>query len=344
MKVLFIGGTGIISSAVSELAVRMGIELYILNRGNRNDFIPEGAKVLIGDIRDGDSVKSALKNQCFDSVVDWVSYVPGHVENDIRLFTNITNQFIFISSASAYQKPLTHYLIDESTPLSNPYWQYSREKIACEDRLMKEYRENGFPVTIVRPSYTYGKTTIPFLFNSKEHRWTLVERMKKGKKIIVPGDGTSLFTITHNSDFAKGFVGLLGNSKSIGHAFHITSDEVLTWDQIALIIGKAAGVEPEILHVSSDFICRVAPEYTGGLIGEKSVSMVFDNSKIKRFVPGFCATMPLLEGMKQTIDWYFTNPSLCSIDHGFNDLSERIIKGWEKGIEAAGSAYRRQGN
>ena len=335
MKVLFIGGTGVISSAVSALAVEKGIGLYLLNRGTRNDFIPQGAIVLKGDIRDEDSVRTVLKNHRFDAVVDWISFVPEHVENDIRLFSGIARQFIFISTASAYQKPLLHYLIDESTPLRNPYWQYSNDKIACEDRLMQEYRENGFPVTIVRPSYTYNKTTIPFLFNSREHRWTLVDRMKKGRKIIVPGDGTSLFTVTHNTDFAKGFVGLLGNSKSIGHAFHITSDEVLTWDQIACAIGAAAGVEPDIIHVSSDFICRISPEHTGGLIGEKSISMVFDNSKIKRFVPGFSATMPFAEGIRESIRWYEANPELCSIDDDFNNLSDRIISGWEKGIEAA---------
>ena len=337
MKVLFIGGTGVISSAVSALAVEKGIELYLLNRGSHNDFVPQGAIVLKGDIRDAASVTAALKNHCFDAVVDWISFVPEHVENDIRLFSGITGQFIFISTASAYQKPLRHYLIDESTPLCNPYWQYSKDKIACEDRLMQEYRGNGFPVTIVRPSYTYNKTLIPFLFNSREHRWTLVDRMKKGKKIIVPGDGTSLFTITHNTDFAKGFIGLLGNFKSIGHAFHITSDEVLMWDQIARFIGTAAGVEPDIVHVSSDFICRISPEYTGGLIGEKSVSMVFDNSKIKRFVPGFIATMPFAEGIRESIRWYEANLELCSIDEDFNHLSDRIIRGWEKGIEAAAS-------
>jgi nucleoside-diphosphate-sugar epimerase len=335
MKVLFIGGTGVISSAVSALAVEKGIELYLLNRGTHNDFVPKGAIVLKGDIRDAASVTAALKNYRFDAVVDWISFIPEHVENDIRLFSDIAGQFIFISTASAYQKPLRHYLIDESTPLCNPYWQYSQDKIACEDRLMQEYREKGFPVTIVRPSYTYNKTLIPFLFNSKEHRWTLVDRMKRGKKIIVPGDGTSLFTITHNTDFAKGFVGLLGNFKSIGHAFHITSDEVLTWDQIARFIGAAAGVEPDIIHVTSDFICRISPEYTGGLIGEKSVSMVFDNSKIKHFVPGFTATMPFAKGIKDSIRWYEANPELCSADEGFNSLSDRIIRGWEKGMEDA---------
>lgn len=335
MKVLFIGGTGVISSAVSALALEKGIELYLLNRGNRNDFVPEGANILKGDMRDEESVRAAIRSHRFDSVVNWISFVPEDVEKDIRLFSGITDQFIYISSASAYQKPLRHYLVDESTPLCNPYWEYSRNKIACEDRLMQEYRENGFPVTIVRPSYTYNKTSIPFLFNSREYRWTLVDRMRRGKKIIVPGDGTSLWTITHSTDLAKGFVGLLGNQKTIGHAFHITSDEVLTWNQIAHFIGAAVGVEPDILHVSSDFICKVSPDHTGGLIGEKSVSVVYDNSKIKRYVPEYCPSVPFSEGIKESIAWYEANPQLQKVDDAFNDLCDRIIRGWEKALEIA---------
>ncbi len=335
MKVLFIGGTGVISSAVSELAVVKGMELYLLNRGTRNEFVPEGAIVLKGDITDEENVAAVLKGHFFDAVVDWIAFTPDQVERDIRLFTGKTRQYIFISSTSAYQKPPLDYKVNESTPLYNPHWQYSRDKIACEDLLMGEYRKNGFPVTIVRPSYTYNKTTIPFLFNSRSHRWTIVDRMLRGKKIIVPGDGTSLFTVTHNTDFAKGFTGLLGNIQAIGHAFHITSDEVLTWDQIAIAIGRAADVEPDIMHVSSDFICAVSPEHTGGLLGDKSVSSVFDNSKLKRFVPGFMATMPFAEGIKQSIEWYKAKPELRAVDDGFNALSDRIIAAWENALRSA---------
>lgn len=337
MKVLFIGGTGVISSAVSELAVRRGIELYLLNRGTHNDFVPEGAVLLKGDIRDTENIALILKDYEFDAVVDWIAYTPDHVENDYKLFNGKTGQYIFISSTSAYQKPVIRYFADESTPLHNPYWQYSRDKIACEEFLTQKYRDYGFPVTIVRPSYTYNKTTIPFLFNSRKYRWTVVNRMRKGMKIIVPGDGTSLFTITHNTDFAKGFVGLLGNIQSIGHAFHITSDEVMTWDQVAGAIGRAAGCEPEIVHVSSDFICAISPEYTGGLHGDKSVSYVFNNSKIKRFVPEFTATVSFSEGIKQSIDWYESNPELCKVDDEFNSLTDRIINAYNKGIESAKS-------
>ncbi len=337
MKVLFIGGTGTISSAVSELAVMNGFDLYLLNRGTRNQLVPEGAKVIKGDIRDYETTKEVLKDHRFDVVVDWVAFTPDHVENDIRLFRGKTDQYIFISSASAYQRPQTHYLIDESTPLRNDYWQYSRDKIACEERLMQEYRESGFPVTIVRPSYTYGKTMIPFIFNSRVHRWTIVDRMRKGKKIIVPGDGTSLWVMTHNTDFARGFIGLVGNMQAIGHAFHITSDEVMTWDQIAYAIGKAAGAEPDIIHIPSDFISILSPESRGGLLGDKAVSVVFDNSKIKRFVPGYKAVKPFREGIKECIEWHESRPEMCTVDEEFDRLCDRIIEAYEKGIEYARS-------
>ena len=333
MKVLFIGGTGVISTAVSELAVKSGIELYLLNRGNQSGFAPDGARFIKGDIRDAVGTAEALKDYSFDAVVDWIAFTPGHVETDINLFKGKTGQYIFISSASAYQKPPSSYLIDESTPLYNPFWQYSRDKIACEDLLMDEYRKNGMPVTIVRPSYTYGNTMIPFALNSRKYRWTLVDRMRRGKKIIVPGDGSSLYTITHNTDFAKGFVGLLGNIQAIGHAFHITSDEVLTWNQIAGIIGKAAGAEPDIIHIPSDFIGALSPEHIGSLLGDKAVSVVFDNSKIKRFVPGFTAAVPLSRGVKQTIDWYEANPDMCKSDEEFDKLCDRIIAAYETGLK-----------
>lgn len=326
MRVLFIGGTGIISSSAAEFAVKEGIDLYLLNRGNSSEFVPDGAKVIKGDIRDIDSVSRALNTMNFDVVVDWIAFTPEHIKKDIKLFKGRVSQYIFISSASAYQKPSTHYLIDESVPLSNPYWQYSRDKIACEDLLVKEYRESGFPITIVRPSYTYNKTYIPYIFNSRKYGWTLIDRIRKGKKIIVPGDGTSLWTLTHSKDFAKGFVGLLGNVQAIGNAFHITSDEVLTWNQITEIIGAAVGAKPDIVHIPSDIIAAFSPEDLGGLLGDKSVSVVFDNSKIKRFVPNFTATIPFSQGIKETIDWFEVNPALCKVDEEFNALVDKMIE------------------
>jgi nucleoside-diphosphate-sugar epimerase len=332
VKALFIGGTGLISQAVSRLAVERGVELSLLNRGLRGEFFPAGARQILADARDADAMRKALGNMEFDVVVDWIAFTPDQIELDIDLFKDRTGQFFFISSASAYQKPATHYLITESTPLSNPFWQYSRDKISCEERLDRAYRENGFPVTVVRPSYTYGDTLIPAALRSRSHPWTLVDRMKRGKEVIVQGDGTALWTMTHNSDFAKGFVGLMGNARAIGQAFHITSDEVLTWDQIMRFIGAAAGVEPRIVHVASDFIAKADPERSGGLVGDKSHCCIFDNSKIKAFVPGYVATMPFSEGVARSIRWFEAHPELCTIDAAFNEFSDRVIAAQEKAL------------
>lgn len=329
MKVLFIGGTGIISEGVSRRAIEDGHELYILNRGTRTQFIPKGAKITTGDIRNIDSCVKALENFHFDVVVNWITFTPEHLKADIEIFTNKTEQYILISSASAYQKPPSNYIITESTPLENPFWQYSRDKIECEKIVLNEYNRTGFPVTIVRPSFTYGLSMIPAALNSWEHPWSLVDRMKNGKEIIVHGDGTSLWTMTHNEDFAKGFVGLFGNKKSIGEAFHITSDEVLTWDEIYKAIGRAAGVEPNLIHITSDFIVSKAPELTGALLGDKTYSIVMDNSKIKSFVPGFKAVIPFAEGIKKTVEYYLKHPELCTVDNEWDNLMDKIIAAYK---------------
>ncbi|NLL07081.1 MAG: SDR family oxidoreductase [Clostridiaceae bacterium] len=329
MKVLFIGGTGIISEGVSRRAIEDGHELYILNRGTRTQFIPKGAKIITSDIRNIDSCVKALENFHFDVVVNWITFTPEHLKADIEIFTNKTEQYILISSASAYQKPPSNYIITESTPLENPFWQYSRDKIECEKIVLNEYNRTGFPVTIVRPSFTYGLSMIPAALNSWEHPWSLVDRMKNGKEIIVHGDGTSLWTMTHNEDFAKGFVGLFGNKKSIGEAFHITSDEVLTWDEIYKAIGRAAGVEPNLIHITSDFIVSKAPELTGALLGDKTYSIVMDNSKIKSFVPGFKAVIPFAEGIKKTVEYYLKHPELCTVDNEWDNLMDKIIAAYK---------------
>jgi nucleoside-diphosphate-sugar epimerase len=333
MKVLFIGGSGIISTASTKLAIERGIELYLLNRGNRA--VPAGAISLQADINDVAAVQAALGDLQFDAVVNWVNFTPDQVERDIALFTGRTKQYIFISSASAYQKPVGHYLITESTPLANPLWDYSRNKIACEERLMQEYRTNGFPFTVVRPSLTYGDTQIPLVTNSWQKPYTIIQRMRQGKPVVVPGDGTSLWTITHNSDFAKGLVGLLGHQQAIGHAFHITSDESLTWDQFYQIVGDAIGVQPKIVHIASDFISACMPDMLGSLQGDKVVSVVFDNSKIKRFVPDFCATTTFAQGIRQTIANFDANPSLQEIDHELDAAWDALIEAYEAGLAAA---------
>lgn len=338
MKVLFIGGTGLISQAVSRLAVEQGIELYLFNRGERSEFVPDGAEVIQGDIRDAAGAAEALKGYEFDAVVDWIAFTPEHVQTDIELFAGKTKQYIFISSASAYQKPQQSYLITEETPLANPYWQYSRDKIACEELLMEVHRTSAFPVTIVRPSHTYGVTAIPAALTSWQHPWSLVERIRKGQPLVIHGDGTSLWTLTHNTDFAKGFIGLLGNSEAIGEAIHITSDESLNWNQIYAAIGEAAGREPKVVHISTDFIAAHTPAGTAdGLIGDQAVSSVFDNSKLKRLVPEFSAAVPFAEGIRMSVDWFEARPQLCTVDTEWSKMLDMLIS--RHGVDAKLLSY-----
>lgn len=336
MNVLFIGGTGIISSGCSELAVERGMQLTILNRSvSTKHSIPAGAQQLVGDIRsDPDGVAALLRGRRFDAVVDWVAFTAEDVQQDIRIFGGNTGQFVFISSASAYQKPPAHYRITEETPLENPYWDYSRNKIAAEERLMQAHREGNFPVTIIRPSLTYGPSQIPLAGASWQHPYTVVDRIRKGKKIIIPGDGSSLWTVTWNGDFAKGLVGLLGQQPAIGQAFHITSDEVLSWNQIYLEVGKALGLEMDVVHVSSDLIAAYNPRATGSLTGDKMNSVVFDNSKIKRFVPDFKCEVLWAEGLRRALAWHEADPARMTIDAEMNALWDRIIAGYERALPA----------
>ena len=331
MKTLFIGGTGVISTACTALAAERGMEVTLLTRGQHPANLPAGAKTLIADINDP-TLSAKLDPSKFDAVVDFIAFTPADVERDLRLFRGRTRQFVFISSTSAYQKPLSHYLITESTPLANPYWEYSRNKIACEERLMRACREESFPVTIVRPSLTYGETLVPLVLNSWQRSYTAVDRMIRGQKMVVPGDGSSLWTITHNTDFAKGLIGLLGNEQAIGEAFHITSDEVLTWDQLFRIVGQVVGVEPTLVHIPSDFIAACWPEKLGTLTGDKSVSVVFDNSKVKRFVPGYSATTTFAQGIQKSIAWFNADPSRKQIDDATNSIWDKLIEGYEKGL------------
>jgi nucleoside-diphosphate-sugar epimerase len=325
MKVLFIGGTGFISTSVSRMAIERGMELYLLNRGIRSSEIA-GAHQLTGDIHNPESMRNALKDLKFDVVVDWIAYTPEDIERDLQVFRGRTKQFVFISSASAYQKPVVNYIITESTPLENPYWDYSRNKIASEEMLMKAYRDEDFPVTIVRPSYTYA-TYLPVAIGGFGS-YTLADRLLKGKPIIGHGDGTSLWVNTHAEDFAKGFLGLLGNKQAIGHAFHITSDEVLTWDQIYQTIADGLGVEAKIIHIPTDFIIKEVPRLTGDLIGDKTWSVIFDNSKIKSFVPEFQATISFREGIQRTLAWFAADKSRQKIDELVNQEMDQIIKAY----------------
>jgi len=324
MKVLFIGGTGVISSACAQLAAERGIELYFFNRGQSWRPVPEGVQVLYGDIRKPTEAANVLEGYTFDVVANWIGFVPEHIETDLELFRGRVGQYIFISSASAYQTPPASLPVTESTPLDNPYWEYSRQKIACEERLVRAYREEKFPITIVRPSHTYDATKIPV-----RGGYTAIDRMRRGKKLFVHGDGTSLWVLTHHQDFAKGFVGLLGNSRAIGDAFHITSDEVLTWNQIYELLAQAAGCQPRLVHLPSEYINAFDAEEGAGLLGDKAHSMIFDNSKIKRLVPDFAATIPFSRGAEEIIAWHNADPSRQQIDKTFNELTDRMIAAYE---------------
>ena len=328
MKILFIGGTGIISSACTALAAQRGLDLYLLNRGetSKRGPIPAGVKVLRGDINDPQSARAALGDHHFDVVVNWIAFVPAQIEANLALFRGRTNQFVFISSASAYQTPPAGLPVTESTVLHNPYWEYSRNKIACEERLLRAYREEGFPITIVRPSHTYDKTLLPF-----DGGYTIVARMRQGKPVIVLGDGTSLWTLTHHKDFAWAFLGLLGNPHAIGETFHITSDEWLPWNQIYRLIAAAAGVpDPQLVHVPSDLIAAYDPNIGAGLLGDKSHSMIFDNSKVKRLVPDYVARIPFAQGAREIIAWYDADPARQVINPDVDALIERILAGYQR--------------
>lgn len=320
MKVLFIGGTGIISSACSELAIRHGIDLYLLNRRRSTRPAPEGAISIQGDIRQPASVIAALGNLKFDSVVEWVAYTPDQVKSDIELFHDRTKQYVFISSASAYQKPPGFLPISESTPLHNPFWQYSRDKAACEALLEIAGQQEGFPFTIVRPSHTYDCTLLPF-----HGGYTTVARMRGGKPVVVHGDGTSLWILTHHGDFAVGFVGLLGNPHAIGQSFHITSDESLSWNQIYTIVAQAAGVVPHLVHVPSELIAKYDPEWGDSLLGDKAHSMIFDNSKIRQLVPQFQPAIPFWQGAREIIAWYDADVSRQVSEPQFDKVQDQLI-------------------
>ncbi len=321
-KVLFIGGNGVISSACTPLAVERGVELTMLTRGSTTHRpVPDGVRQLRADVRDPQSVRAALGDEEFDAVVDWVAFTPEHVAADVELFRGRTGQYVFISSASAYQTPPSRLPVTESTPLRNPFWEYSRNKIACEDLLVRAYREEGFPATVIRPSHTYDRTLVPL-----DGGWTPVERMRQGKEIVIHGDGTSLWTLTHHTDFARGLVPLLGNPRTVGEAFHITGDDVLTWDQIARALAAAAGVEARIVHVPSDVLAAEDPELGAGLLGDKAHSMVFDTSKLRALVPDFATTVRFEQGAREIVDWYDADPARRVVDAGFDALSDRMVE------------------
>ena len=327
MKALFIGGTGTISMAITRKLAEQGHELYLINRGNRNEELPERVKVITADINDEADVAEKIKDLSFDVVCDFIGFVKPQLERDYRLFNGKTRQFMYISSASAYQKPLSDYRINEGTPLSNPYWEYSRNKIECEEYLMKMYRENGFPITIIRPSHTYDERSVPLGVHGNKGSWQVVKRIMEGKPVIIPGDGTSLWTITSNEDFAKAYIGLIGNPHAIGEAYQITSDESVTWTQIHKIVADVLGVEFKPYFVASEFLAAVSDyDFTGSLIGDKSNTVVFDNTKIKNAVPGFVATISAREGLTKTVEYIMAHEECQIEDPEFDAWCDKVIE------------------
>lgn len=329
MKALFIGGTGTISMAISKLCLSKGWELYLLNRGNRNA-VPglEKAHFITVDVNDEKAVAEKIAGLHFDVVGEFIGFVPSQLERDYRLFKGKCDQFIYISSASAYQKPCNDFLISEKTPLANPYWQYSRDKIACEEYLMKLYREESFPVTIVRPSHTYDERSVPLGVHGEKGSWQVVKRIMEGKPVIIHGDGTSLWTLTHNSDFAKGYVGLMGNIHAIGEAVQIMSDESVTWNQIYEVIAKTLGVKLNAVHVSSEYLAAHSNyDFTGSLIGDKANSVVFDCSKLKRLVPEFVATKRMDQGIRETVEYVLAHKECQTEDKDYDEWTDKIIEG-----------------
>lgn len=333
MRILFIGGTGTISSAITQQLAATEHELWLLNRGNRKAEVPANVKQIVADINDEEAVLKQIGNMQFDSVCDFIGFVPAQVERDYRLFAGRTRQYVYISSASAYNKPVHNYIINEGTTLANPHWQYSRDKIACEELLMKHYREDGFPVTIVRPSHTYCERGVPTSVHGPKGSWQVLKRMMEGKQVIVHGDGSSLWTMTWNGDFAKGFIGLLGNPHAIGEAFQIMSDESLTWNQIYQAVADALGVEFKPYYVSSEYLAAVSPkEYDleGNLTGDKAVTVVFDCSKLKRVVPGFQATVRFEEGVRRCVKYILAHPELQQEEPEFDAWCDRVIQALEE--------------
>ena len=347
MKVLFIGGTGTISSAITRRVAQLGWELYLLNRGSRkSDFKGQEINHISCDIRTETApeireklIKALGKETQFDVVADFFAFVSAHVQKDFEIFDGLCKQYIFISSASAYQKPLSSCLITESTPLSNPFWQYSRDKIACEEYLIQKYREGGFPVTIVRPSHTYDERSVPLGVHGSKGSWQVLKRMLDGKPVIIHGDGSSLWTLTHNSDFAGAFVRLMGNIHAIGEAVNITSDESLTWNQIYQIIASALNVELKAVHIASDFLDECAKglyDFKGSLLGDKSNTVIFDNTKLKRLAPGFCAKVRADEGIKMTIENILTHSELQQEDSEFDEWCDKVIASLETAKKSMG--------
>jgi len=333
MRALILGGTGTLSAAVAREALAQGWDVTLLNRGNHPGLAPEGVHHLVADVGDEAALTAILASESFDVVADFIAFVPSQIERDLRLFRKRTGQFFFISSASAYRKPPPAVRIVESAALANPFWAYSRDKIACEELLLNAWRREGFPATVVRPSHTYDERNLPLAVHGRKGAWQVIDRILKGKPVLIHGDGTSLWTLTHASDFARGFVGLMGNPRAIGEAFHITSDEALGWNQIYAALGTALGCKVATFHVASDFLVAADPEFAGTLLGDKANSLIFDNSKLRRLVPDFAARISLDQGMRRCVDTLLADASLQASDPDFDLFCDRVVASQQKALE-----------
>ena len=339
MKVLFVGGTGLISGACTDRALDLGIDVVHLNRGTRPDGRP-GVSTVHADARDEDAARDALADRRFDAVVDFIAFRRDDIERDLRLFRDRTDQLVLISSATVYEKPLRQWPIREDWPLANPQWEYARDKIACEERLTRAFRDEGMPATIVRPSHTYDHRSIPLAVRSLQRPFTSIARMRAGKPVIIPGDGSSLWTLTHARDFAVGLVGLLGHPQAVGHAFNVMSDEALTWDEIYRVTAAAAGVDLRAVHMTSEFIADCLPDIRGRLLGDASISSVFDTSKVKRFVPELRQSTPFARGIREAIAWFDADPVRQQVDEALDRRWDRLIDAFERGREHALALFR----
>lgn len=332
MKVLLIGGTGTISQAVAQSAAQAGFSVTVLNRGNHPELLPETVTALCVDYRDEDELSQILKGKSFDIIVDFLVFQPEQARRAVRLFTGRCAQYVFVSSASVYQKPVRTLPISEGTPLGNPYWQYARDKIACEEVFLQAWRDARFPVTIVRPSHTYGPRAVPVSVHGKQTSWQVCKRMLEEKPVIVHGDGLTLWTLTWNEDFAQGLCGLLGNPLAVGEAIHITSDEAVSWNTVYECIARALGVTPHLVHIPSEFLSAFDPGLLGTLLGDKANCAVFDNSKIKRLCPGFCAPTRFFEGASRCVQTILADPGLQKEDPAFDGWCDRVIEAHFAGL------------
>lgn len=327
-QALIIGGTGVISSEVVKRALSVGWQVTLLNRGTKDAV--EGVSHIKADARDRATMEEALHGRRFDAVCDFITFTQDQALQNAELFQEKAGQYLFVSSATVYQKPPSYPIINEGTPRYNPFSQYARDKMACEDAFRTAYEKRGFPITVVRPNYTYGDTMLPWVPNSRSMRYSVAHRLLSGKAVVVPGDGTSFFTLTHSADFAVGFVGLMGNARAIGHDFHITGDQAMTWDGYLHVMADALGVKAKICHIASEAICRVMPEEEGSLLGDKSVTALFDNSKIKAFVPGFTAKIPFEEGIRRTLAYYQAHPEMMGLDTDWDSTMDTLVARYGK--------------